>query len=126
VLTVRAGKIVYERNPRPPAAQDTTIYDLLIKHGRLGDRPQELDLGIIGNSVARIGHGLEAAHARVVVEAEGYRVRPAALAEGAAADLRLVDAGRVIMIVRGGKVMTDAEGLTIPDISRAGHYSNYR
>ena len=34
VLTVRAGKIVYERNPRPPAVQDTTIYDLLIKQGR--------------------------------------------------------------------------------------------
>jgi predicted amidohydrolase len=126
VLTVRAGKIVYERNPRPPAAQDTTIYDLLIKHGRIGDHPEEVDLGIIGNRVARIGHGLEVAHARVVVEAEGYQVTPAALVEGGIADVKLVDAGRVIMIVRGGKVMTDDEGLTVPDVSRAGPYSNYR
>jgi dihydroorotase len=126
VMTVRAGKIVYERNPRPPAAQDTTIYDLLIKHGRIGDHPEEVDLGIIGNRVARIGHGLEAAHARVVVEAEGFEVTPAALVEGSVADVRLVDAGHVIMIVRGGKVMTDDEGLTVPDLSRAGPYSNYR
>jgi dihydroorotase len=126
VLTVRAGKIVFERNPRPPATQDTAIYDLLIKHGRIGDHPEGVDLGIVGNRLARIGHGLETAHARVVVEAEGYQVTPAALVEGGAADLRLVDAGHVIMIVRGGKVITDDEGLTIPDISRAGPYSNYR
>jgi len=126
VLTVRAAKIVYERSPRPPAAQDTTIYDLLIKHGRIAAHPEEADLGIIGNRVARIGHGLEAARARVLVEAEGYQVMPAALAEGAVADLKLVDAGHVVMIVRSGKVITDDEGLTIPDISRAGHYSNYR
>ena len=126
VLTVRAGKIVYERNPRPPAVQDTTIYDLLIKHGRIGDKPDEVDLGIIGNRVVRIGHGLQAAHARVAVEAEGYQVTPAALAEGGAADVKLVDAGHVIMIVQDGKVMTDDKGLTIPDISRAGLYSNYR
>jgi hypothetical protein len=30
------------------------------------------------------------------------------------------------MIVRGGKVMTDDEGLTVQDLSRAGPYSNYR
>jgi hypothetical protein len=126
VLTVRAGKIVYELKPRPPAAQDTTIYDLLIKHGHVGDQSESVDLGIIGNRVARIGHGLKAAHARVVVEAEGYRVMPAALLEGSVADIKLVDDDRVIMIVRGGKVMTDDEGLTIPDVSRAGPYSNYR
>jgi len=126
VLTVRAGKIVYERYPRLPAVQDTTIYDLLIKRGRLGDRPQEVDLGIIGNRVARIGHGLEVAHARVVVEAEGYQVTPEALVEGDVADLKLVDAGHVIMVIQGGKVRTDDLGLTIPDISRAGPYSNYR
>lgn len=126
VLTVRAGKILFERNPRPLAAQDTTIYDLLIKRVRVGDHPEEVDLGIIGNRVARIGHGLEAAHARTVVDAEGYQVAPAALAEGGAADIKLVDAGHVIMIVRDGKVITDDLGLTIPDISRAGPYSNYR
>src|SRR5208337_4852791 len=115
--TVRAGKIVYERNPRPPAVQDTTIYDLLIKRGRIGDQPQEVDLGIVGDRVVQIGRGLKAAHARVVVEAEGYQVTPAALVEGSAADLELVDAGHVIMTIRGGKVRTDEQGLTIPDIS---------
>jgi len=126
VLTVRAGKIVYELNPRPPAIQDTTIYDLLIKHGRVGDHPEDVDLGIIGNRVARIGHAFKAAHARVVVDAEGYQLRPAELAEGGAADFKLLEGGHVIMIVEGGKVMTDDDGLAIPDISRAGPYSNYR
>jgi len=125
-LTVRAGKIVYERSPRPPAVQDTTIYDLLIKRGRIGDRHEEVDLGIIGNRVARIGRRLKAAQARQVAEAEGYQVTPATLAEGDAADLKLLDAGHVIMIVQGGKVRTDDLGLTIPDISRAGPYSNFR
>jgi hypothetical protein len=46
--------------------------------------------------------------------------------EGRAADFMLVDAGYVIMIIQGGKVITDDEGLTIPDVSRAGPYSNYR
>jgi len=151
VLTVRAGKIVYERKPRPPATQDTTIYDLLIKHARIGDHPEELDIGIIGKRVAVMGPGLKAAHARVIVEAEGFKAMPAAalgkdgatgvkpddpdyafhhfvamVKEGRAADFKLVDAGHVIMIIRGGKVITDDEGLTIPDVSRAGPYSNYR
>jgi len=62
----------------------------------------------------------------VAGEAEGYRVTPAALVEGGAADFKLDDAGHAIMIVRGGKIITDDEGLAIPDISRAGPYSNYR
>jgi hypothetical protein len=61
-----------------------------------------------------------------LVEAEGYQVTPAALAEGSAADVKLVEGGHVIMIVQDGKVITDDEGLTVPDISRAGRYSNYR
>lgn len=126
VLTVRAGKIVYVRVPRPPAVQDTTIYDLLLKQAHIGGRPEEVDVGIINGRVARIGHHLNSAHARVVVEAEGYQVTPANLADGAPADLQLADPGRVIMTVRGGKILTDDEGLTIPDISRAGHYTNYR
>ncbi len=126
VLTVRAGKIVYERNPRPPAVEDTTIYDLLIKRGRIGERAQEVDLGVIGDRVARIGQDLKAAHARVVAEADGYQITPATITEGGAADFELVDSGHVIMVVRGGKVRTDDLGLTIPDVSRAGPYSNFR
>jgi dihydroorotase len=126
VLTVRAGKIVYERVPRPLAVQDATIYDLLFKHAHIGTRSEEVDLGIIGDRVAQIAKGLKAAHSRVVVEAEGYQVTPAALAEGAPADIKLVNSGRVIMVVRGGRILTDDEGLTIPEMSRAGPYKNYR
>jgi hypothetical protein len=132
-------------------AQDTTIYDLLFKHARIGDHPEEVDIGITSNRVAAMGPGLKAAHARVIVEAEGYKAMPSAalgkngatgvkpddpdyafhqfvamVKEGRAADFILVDAGHVIMIIRGGKVITDDEGLTIPDVSRAGPYSNYR
>jgi dihydroorotase len=125
VLTVRAGKIVYERDPRPPAAQDATLYDLLIKHATLAAGRTE-DVAIIGNRVARVASGLAAARARLLVEAEGYRMRPADLAEGGTADLELLEGGEVIMSVRGGKVITDDLGLTVPDVSRAGAYSNYR
>jgi hypothetical protein len=43
-----------------------------------------------------------------------------------AADLTLLKASRVVMTIRNGKVITDDEGLTIPDVSRAGPYSNFK
>ena len=74
VLTVRDGKVVYQRTSgRRPALSDTQIYDILIKHGRLSN--EETDVALIGNRVARVGHRLPAAHARLVIEAEGYDVR---------------------------------------------------
>jgi predicted amidohydrolase len=124
VLTLRAGKVVYERSPRPPSQQDTAAYDILLKHGRLGD--QEMDIGIIGNRIARIGKGLMAAHAGVIVEAEGYDIAPASLAEGANGDVTLLEAGRTILTVRSGKILTDEYGLSVPAPSQAGPYSNFK
>ena len=88
-------------------------------------RDEELDIGIIGNRIARIGRGLKAAHARVLVEAEGYQVTPA-LAEGAPANLALIDAGRTIMTVRNGRILTDDLGLSIADVSRAGAVQQFQ
>jgi len=126
LLTIRDGKVVYERGPSRPGGGDTTIYDLLLKHARIGDRTDEVDIGIVGSRVAQVGRGLKAAHARVVAETEGYSVMPAALAEGAAANFAVLDSGRTIMTVRNGRVVTDDEGLTIPDVSRAGPYTNFK
>ena len=126
VLTVRAGKVVYERGAAPPAETDLAIYDLLFKHVRLGDRAEDVDVAIIGDHIARVGHGLTSSHARTVVEAEGYQFAPAGVAEGGAADLTLMNEGRAILTVRAGKVTTDDLGLTIPDTTRAGPYSNFK
>jgi hypothetical protein len=102
------------------------IYDLLLKRVRIGNAREALDIGIIGNRIAHLRPGLKAAESRVVAEAEGYEVAPAKLSEGIAADLTLLKAGRVAMTIRNGKVITDDEGLTIPDVSRAGPYSNFK
>ena len=128
VMTIRAGQVVYQRpaDAAPKGTPDTTIYDLLFKHARIEGRSEDVDIGVIGNKVARIGRGLKAAHARVLVEAEGYQAGPAGLQEGAAANLRLLDGGRPILIVQNGRIMTDDEGLSIADVSRAGPYSNFK
>ncbi len=128
VVTVRAGQVVFQRTaePIPQGAPDTSIYDLLLKHARIEGRSEDVDIAVIGNRVARIGRGLKAAHARILVEAEGYKTAPAGLQEGAAADVRLLDGARTIMIIRNGRIVTDDEGLSIPDVSRAGPYSNFK
>src|SRR5438046_1476049 len=126
VLTMRDGKIVYERGPVAADGEGSTIYDLLLKRVLIGDRSEAVDVGIIGNKVAHIRAGLKAAHARVVAEAEGYELGPSTLAEGMAADLTLLHSRRIIMTIRNGKVISDDEGLTIPDASRAGPYSNFK
>ena len=59
---------------------------------RVQGRDGELDVGIIGNRIARIGWGPKAAYAKVLVEAEGYQVTPA-VAEGAAAMVALAGRG---------------------------------
>jgi len=125
VMTIRAGKIVYERSAPPVSGVDTAIYDLLFKHAQIAGR-EESDVGIINGKIARIERGLKAAHARVLVEAEGYQITSEALKEGAPANVALLDAGRTIMTVRNGKILTDEEGLSIQDVSRAGPYSNFK
>jgi len=123
VMTIRGGNIVYQREANAPSERDTTIYDVLFKHATVGG--QDLDVGVAGGKVLRIGHALNASHARILVEAEGYALA-APVAEGAAADLNLLDGKRTIMTMRAGKILTDAEGLSIPDVSRAGPYSNFK
>src|SRR5262249_52000325 len=120
---------------------DTQIYDILIKRGRLVN--DETDIALAGGRIARIAHRLPAAHARLVIEAEGYDVTttgngpcgdaPApgvTPVEGATADIALVEiAGqerRCILAIRGGRVIFDSAGLSIPDVSRAGPYSNFK
>jgi hypothetical protein len=126
VLTIRDGKLAYERGPAPAGEASVVIYDLLLKRVRTGDGKEALDIGIIGNRIAHIRPGLKAAQSRMVAEAEGYDVAPVNLSEGMAADLTLLKASRGVMTIRNGKVITDDEGLTIPDVSRAGPYSNFK
>ena len=155
VLTVRGGKVVYERGSGSTGAADTKVYDLLIKHGHLVDpdnhRDEELDVGVIGGKIASVGRHLPAAHARVVIEAEGYLLKwgggaaqcggtPATidtsgpgrneLLEGSTADIALFEAlgqrPRCVLGIRGGRIVWDTEGLSIPDVSRAGPYSNFK
>ena len=122
VLTVRNGQVVYQRATSGARGRETTIYDLLVKHARLGN--QDVDVAVIGNKFARVERGLKAAHARVVVEAEGYSLR--SLNQGGTADLTLLDGSRPIFIVQAGKIVRDDEALSIPDVSRAGAYSNFK
>jgi dihydroorotase len=138
VLTVREGKVVYRRDFAPSGPADTQIYDVLIKHGRVGN--DETDVALAEGRIARLGHRLPAAHARLVIEAEGYDVTRLAGAglcgdaagspvEGAAADIALIEAGNerhCILAIRSGRVVFDSAGLSIPDVSRAGPYSNFK
>jgi predicted amidohydrolase len=126
VLTIRNGEIVYERGPIPAGGEDTTIYDLLLKHVRLAGSTEAVDIGISGNRIAQIRAGLKAAHSRVVAEAEGYEAAPGKLAEGMVADMTLLRANRTVMTIRNGRIITDDDGLTVPDVSRAGPYSNFK
>jgi predicted amidohydrolase len=122
VLTVRSGQVVYQRASSGTGGQDTTLYDLLVKHARLGN--QDVDVAVIGNKVVRVERGLKAAHAHVVVEAEGYSLR--SLNQDRVADITLLDGSRPIFIVQAGKIIRDDEALSIPDASRAGVYSNFK
>ena len=128
VMTIRAGQVVYQRppEPAPKGTSDSTIFDLLFKHAHIAGHGEDVDIGVIGGRVAQIRRGLRAAHARLVVEAEDYQVAPAGLQQGVAADIRLLDGTRTIMIVRDGRIITDDEGLSVADVSHAGPYSNFK
>jgi dihydroorotase len=142
VFTVRDGKVVAERKRRGDAPG--TVYDLVIKNGRQ-------DVAVIGSKIARVGADIPAAHGRKVIEAAGYlvggltpeqaRERPpvdpkgrpelAPLREGALADIALYEAERdgafrCALIVRGGRVVWDTDGLSLTEWAETGPYSNYR
>ena len=114
-------------------------------------RDEELDLGVIGGKLAGVGRHLPAAYARVVIEAEGYllkwgplrgavrrdsrddgyfRASRNELLEGSTADIALFEAlehrSRCVLGIRVGHIVWNTEGLSIPDVSRAGPYSNFK
>jgi dihydroorotase len=62
------------------AADGQQIYDLLLKNGHVIDpanhRSAQLDVAVTGNKISRVARNLPAAHARVVVDLDGYYVTP--------------------------------------------------
>jgi dihydroorotase len=62
------------------AADGQQIYDLLLKNGHVIDpanhRSAQLDVAVTGNKIARVARDLPVAHARVVVDLDGYYVTP--------------------------------------------------
>jgi dihydroorotase len=79
VLTIRDGKVVYQRE-QTSAAGTGTIYDLLIKNGHVIDpanhRDGRYDVAIAGGKIVRVAEGLHVFEARVVIEASDYFVAP--------------------------------------------------
>lgn len=136
VLTVRGGRVVYQRASQRTGAADTSTYDLLLKHAHLVD--EEMDVAIAGGKIAKIGRYLPASHARSLIEAEGYDLKAGAcgagartaVSEGGAADLALFESvdgrERCILGIQRGRVVWDTEGLSITDVSRAGPYTNFK
>ncbi len=147
VLTVRNGRVVYQRE-LPAVSAVQPVYDLLI-------RSAGGDLAITGAKIARIGKGISAASARQLIDATGYQVKPgltapvtaknrqyyayshgittiaasgpaADLKEGGAADVALWSGDRCVLTVRGGKVVWDSEGLAAADAQLTGPYSNFK
>lgn len=101
VLTVRAGKVVFDRDSRllppsrsqvrlaplpdypfqpAPAAADPMVYDLVLRQGKVIDpgnsRFGRFDIGIQGDKIVRIARRLPATHARMVVDASDYFLTP--------------------------------------------------
>jgi dihydroorotase len=79
VLTVRDGKVVYQRqewtsHPMGP------IYDVLLKNGHVIDpanhRNGRFDVAIASGKIAKVAPGLHAAQARIVLDASDYVVTP--------------------------------------------------
>jgi dihydroorotase len=86
VLTIRDGKVVYQRESAS-AAVSGDIYDLLIKNGHVVDpanhRDGRFDVAITAGKIVRVAEGLHAAQARVVIEAGDYFVTPGLIRIGA-------------------------------------------
>jgi len=79
-MTIRAGKIVYERDGVPAVEPSAEIYDVLLRNGQVIDpanrRTGRYDVAVIGTKIARVGHDLPAAHARIAIDASRYYVTP--------------------------------------------------
>ena len=79
VLTVRDGKVVFQRE-KSVSHPAGPIYDVLLKNGHVIDpanhRDGRFDVAIAGGKVAKIANGLHAAQARMILEASDYLVTP--------------------------------------------------
>jgi dihydroorotase len=150
LMTFRGGELAYQRERRTAAAGPQEIYDLLLKNGTVSGR--QLDIAVIGNKIARMGTGLPASHARLVVDVSEYRIGPGlsepapqpnyrmlrncvttsgkagSLKEGEVADVAVLDStgARCAMTVRRGSIVWDADGLAATDWTRVGPYSNFK
>jgi predicted amidohydrolase len=62
------------------AASGQQIYDLLLKNGRVIDpanhRDGQMDVAVVGSRIVRVAPNLPVAHARVVVDLNGYMITP--------------------------------------------------
>ena len=102
VMTVRDGKVVFDRDARTLAASEMTarlatlphyprrgkrrrteppsVYDLVLKQGQVIDpgsqRFGRYDVAINGNKIARIAKWVPVVHARLAVDASEYYVTP--------------------------------------------------
>jgi predicted amidohydrolase len=100
VMTVRDGKVVFDRDARtlppsgtarlaplpqypfetPRAAADASVYDLVLKQGQVIDpgnkRFGRYDIAINGNRIAAISKWLPSAQARLTVDASDFYVTP--------------------------------------------------
>lgn len=81
-FTIRAGKLVYERNGALLSQADAhpEIYDILFKNAHVIDpanhRDARLDVAVTGNRIARVSPHLRGMQARVVVDAQDYDLTP--------------------------------------------------
>ena len=79
VLTVREGKVVYRRQ-EAASHPNGSIYDVLLKNGHVIDpanhRDGQFDVAISGGKITKVGAGLHAAQARIVLDASDYIVAP--------------------------------------------------
>jgi predicted amidohydrolase len=79
VMTIRDGKVVYQREAAR-AASSGPIYDVLLKNGHVVDPANHwdgrFDVAIVAGKIAQVAPGLRAAQARVVVDVSDYIVTP--------------------------------------------------
>jgi len=80
VLTIRDGKIVYEREPFERASGEQGIYDLLLKNGHVVDpvnhRNGRFDVAIAKGKIVKVAQNLPASHGRIVMDVSAYSVTP--------------------------------------------------
>jgi dihydroorotase len=79
VLTVRDGEVVYQDQEAPPHSTGS-IYDVLLKNGRVIDpadhRDGRFDVAITKGKIVKVATGLHAAQARITLDASDYFVTP--------------------------------------------------